>query len=71
MKPSDDRKETLEMLKRIFKGKDGKKFDEFLRRLCLYDIELMNVDVNRTMYNLGRRSVYLQIKQILEEENNG
>ena len=62
-----DKTEILNMLDRVFNGKNGKQLDEFLRDLCNYDNELFSDDPYRTAFLLGRRSVYLNIKRLLKE----
>lgn len=62
-----DKTKTLNMLKAVFEGRYGKQLDDFLKAICGYEQDLFSEDMGRMAYLVGRRSVYITIKRMLEE----
>jgi hypothetical protein len=66
MKPQD----IAEAFKRTFSTEDGKVVIEWLAGYCRYDntsYEIAN-DIHTTIFNEGKRAVYLQIKKWMSLE---
>jgi len=58
--------EIREMLVSVFSSINGKKFDKFLRQICMADRTVYDDNPYRMAFNEGKRSVYLTIKNLME-----
>lgn len=70
---ADERQQReLENLKlccqEIFKDTNGKYFLRFLKRICLWDEEDVNINHDIILYKKGRRDVYQIIRTLLPKD---
>ncbi len=55
-------------VQRLMRSPDWFYFENMLRRLAYYDMEIFSDNPYTMAYRVGARSVYLRIKNIMKEE---